>query len=114
LQRVIALGIHVDRNGYGIELLSLELYDTGAILHFRAIGAGRPGDEDLLWRPWSCVVSDGHPTPYETVCGGEGRHNLWRGEVLIYPTPPATETDVRIELRGPGPFDEPVPFAVTL
>jgi hypothetical protein len=114
LKRVIALGTHVDRNGYGIELLSLELYDIGAILHIRAVGSGRPGDEELLWRSWSCVVSDSHPTTYETASGGVGRHNLWRGEVLISPAPPDGETDIQIELRGPGPFTEPAVFAVTL
>lgn len=76
LRRVVALDSHVVRDGYKIELLSLELYDTGAILHFRALGSRGPGDEELLWRSWSCAVSDGRATPYETVSGGDGHHNL--------------------------------------
>ena len=93
-------------------MLSLELYDTGAILHFRAMGSRGPGDEELLWRSWSCAVSDDRATPYQTVSGGDGHHNLWRGEVLIYPSPPPSESGIQIELRGPGPFEEPSVFAV--
>jgi hypothetical protein len=114
LRRVVALGSHVDRDGYRVELLSLELYDTGAILHFRATGSRRPGDEELLWRSWSCAVSDNRATAYETVSGGDGHHNLWRGEVFMYPAPPDSETGIQIELRGPGPFEEPLAFAAPL
>lgn len=84
---VAAFDLAETRNGRKVELISLERYDTGAVLSFRATGPTEVADE-FISLTWICTLADEAGTGYTTVAIGEGHSGLWRGEVLIIPTPP--------------------------
>lgn len=105
LRRVLALGQAAVSGGERVELLSLEIYDSGAILRFRAGYDSRPdGDQhdrtpvSERWQGAHCESRDDLGTAYETASGGGGDDRVWRGEVLIKPTPPATAITLSVEL----------------
>lgn len=97
LIRVTALDGAETRNGRKVELRSLETYDSGAVLSFRATGPANIADE-FLSLTWICRLSDDVGTGYTTVAIGDGHSGLWRGEVLTIPAPPRHAREVFVNL----------------
>lgn len=103
LSRVVGVGIGKAHGGRLLQLLTLEIYDTGAILRFRARD---PMQADLVtfvngepeWIKWNCRVSDSVGTEYQSVAGGEGHSRMWRGEAAIYPAPPEVVNVITVSL----------------
>jgi hypothetical protein len=120
LMRVIPLSIHQEHADLRLELLALELYDTGALLSFRStVPAFAVMDPQRLaneraWLTWRTSISDGRGTLYETMSGGNGNSQLWRGEVLIFPTPPADVRAVSVQLYCAGDASDEWAFTVRL
>lgn len=116
LSRVVGLGTAAETaetTPLRVALLALEIYDTGALLTFRAT-EDRTDDQPLPYLTWITAVSDDRATPYRTVSGSEARHGLWRGEVLIYPAPPVVAATLQIDLTCRGTFTDSWDFAVDL
>jgi hypothetical protein len=98
---VAALDLAQTRNGRNVELLSLQIYDSGAILAFRATGPADIADE-FLSLTWICALSDDLGTGYTTVAIGDGHSGLWRGEVFILPAPPPNACEIVVNLSCLG------------
>jgi hypothetical protein len=113
LRRIVALGVGDTQVGRTVDLLALEVYDTGAILTFRASGERQHRDE-MRWLAWSCLVRDEQSTTYHTLAGGVGQSELWRGEVLIHPAPDRTRERLTFELRCDGAVDARWVFRISL
>jgi hypothetical protein len=103
LRRVVALGNGETRGTRRVEVLSIEIYETGAILVFRTVDDTegdliRFVDDMPQGTNWRCELADTEGTRYQTVAGGAGQSRLWRGEVYIYPAPPQTIRTISIAL----------------
>lgn len=96
LVRVIGIGQGVKSSDVLVELIALEIRESGALLHWRTETAedGLPGQPDI-------TVADDAGTTYnvfpESVSGG-GREA--RGEARITPRPPDTAKALHIEVRS--------------
>jgi hypothetical protein len=103
--KVIALEISNVQSQRRVDLVAIEMRESGAILTFRASGDRQVLDE-MLWLTWTCEVADDLSTAYRTLSVGEGQSELWRGEVFVHPAPPKLAQRLSVELRCKGTGDD--------
>lgn len=83
---VIPVAKVVDASGISVEVLSVEVREAGALIHWRcradrAIGLLMP----------SATVTDDRSTNYRvSTANGGGDDRSWAGEIAITPAPPST------------------------
>jgi hypothetical protein len=100
LLRVTSVGQTVEAAGVAVELLAVEVRESGAILHWRA-----RADHDLLVQVASVSVVDDLGTAYLVdQGGGEGNPRSWQGQTLLRPAPPAhARLTIVVESFGQNP-----------
>jgi hypothetical protein len=106
LVKVLAVGQTTEVKGVRVELLAVEVRETGAVLHWRA----RAGQDLALVMP-DVAIRDDKSTDYRVAPsegGGGGRD--WHGQTMFMPSPPPSST-VLVEVRsfGPPPGMPPMP-----
>lgn len=96
LVRVIPIGQAADVSGVRVELIALEVRETGALLYWKAF----PAQERFLGEI-ELHVSDERGTVYTAYpmeAGGNG--HVWKGEAIVVPRPPADAGVLRVRVRG--------------
>ena len=96
LLRVIPIGQVADVSGVRVELIAMEVRETGALLSWKAFPA-----QDRFLGSIDLDVSDERGTPYVAYgmdAGGNG--HVWKGEAIVVPAPPAGAGALRIRVRG--------------
>lgn len=96
LVRVVPIGEAADVSGVRVELIALEVRETGGFLYWKAFPAKERflGEIDLH-------VSDERGTVYTTYgmdAGGNG--HVWKGAAIVVPAPPADARVLRFRVRG--------------
>ena len=111
---VVAVSRVVELAGLSVEILSLEVRQAGALIHWRC-----RADQSIGFLAPQVSITDDRATRYRTLeAGGGGDDRSWSGQIAVVPAPPddamlsivieAFGADPRMRMPGwvPG---EPVP-----
>lgn len=105
LRRVIPIGQAVEVSGTRVELIAMEIRDSGAIVYWKAFT-----DQERMIGPIQAQVSDDRGTDYKAnSMEYGGSDSMWKGELVVTPAPPPDVRTVRVEVSGFAPFGE-TPF----
>lgn len=95
LVRVIAIGQTVEASDVRVDLIAMEVRETGAFLYWRALAG-----QDRWLGDIQLAIADDLGTVYRTMTkesGGGGRE--FSGQIAVIPAPPSS-TQVQIAVRG--------------
>jgi hypothetical protein len=85
LHGVVAVAQVAETGGITVELLSIEVREAGALLHWRA-----RSDQPIGFLMPQVSASDQHSTPYRVLpADGGGDERSWAGSLALLPTPPS-------------------------
>jgi hypothetical protein len=82
---VIAVSKVVDAAGVTVEVLSVEVREAGALVHWRCRADRSIG----LLMPKVSITDDRATTYRVGTAGGGGDERLWAGEIAVIPAPPS-------------------------
>jgi hypothetical protein len=96
LVRVIPIGQVAEVSDVRVELIAMEVRETGALVYWKAFPA-----QDRLLGEIDLGVSDALGTAYAAYgMAAAGNGHVWKGEAIVIPAPPPEARTIRVRVRG--------------